>query len=77
MNAINVVITSCACGNLQSALDAHQVLFSSGNRAATASSKETASVEDHAYAQKLGCDLHQSACMIQGCFDVEVKKFPV
>ena len=76
MTAINVVRTACEKANLASALDAHNILLSTANRANAAIQKEGCDTETFAYAQKAGVALHESACMIQCVFDVEVDKFP-
>lgn len=76
MNAFQSVKIACENSNLQSALESHQILLASSSRANAMTKKENCSTNDFAFAQKLGVQLHESACMIQMVFDVEVQKFP-
>lgn len=76
MNAVQTVFSACQTQNLQKALEAHEVLMSVANRAYQSIQKENCSTEDYAHAQRVAVNLHDSACMIQSTFDVEVSKFP-
>lgn len=76
MTAIQTVKNACESGRLDAAIEAHNIILSTANRMNEAIKKENCDTDTFAFAQKVGVALHESACMIQSVFDVEVPKFP-